>query len=444
MNEFGFSRQLRVCLGILSLLAAGCGSDDEGSGPADAAVDAAQDLRPGDTGRGAQADAAPVICPGDGGFALRPDAGVSADARPKADVAPGAPQCDPDPIEMLPTTDGQVRHCAFDIGSKNIKLLVTTMTPGDPLTLDDLRDCKAVRGLGDKTFDQKTMTPQPLPKGDLDDLAALVNDYVAICKNDKATIVGAVATEWARRATNPDEIKATFKAKTGLDLDILPTEREGAYGYTAAARGKLNQIILDSGSRSFQLSYWYEKDAEAKSISIPLGTEEAGDKYFGKPEYGTYAAARAAFVAALREATKGKLDEIKAYLADKKLDKTLSSLGDSSLMLAVQDKVRDPCNGRWVDPDRFDEINDERKRNEPLPRMRVLTTSEISSFLDKLGTNQPWYDDLRSDRVRKGYGNKMMAGLALLSFLLDELKLDTVRFTSGEMAEGVIIERAGK
>jgi hypothetical protein len=441
----------------------GCGDDEPGVdvvGGGDAGADApaaiARDgaiLPSPDAGTDAPA-ASPVADagPGPGGALACLDAGAGAPkdggvGRRDAGVVWAAPPdvtCEPRLDEPLPVVAGRVRHCAFDIGSKNVKLMISSMAPGDRLSFEEERSCKAGRNLGEKTYDTASETRRPLPVADLDALVTLLQGYAALCKIEGAELVGAVATEWARRATNPDEIKAALRSKLGVDLQILTADKEGAYGYSSATNDTPKKIILDHGSRSVQLSYWADGDPEPKVGKFALGSEEAADRFFGSAQYKDYAAARAAYVARLGELATPELAPLRERLAAGKLDKELISLGDSGVILAVEGKLRDPCNGRWVDEATYEQRSEERRMTEPRPRMRMLTAAAIKAFLTDLEKNPAWFEELRSEKIKKAYGNKVLSSLALMSYLLETHGLDRVRFVTGDMIDGFILEQVQK
>lgn len=373
------------------------------------------------------------VCPGDGGFAMAADGGMM---RVLRDAGPGQATCDPDVELRLEPLGGRQRYCAVDIGSKNVKLTTAVMIPGDLSSLISERDCKAAKNLGDKTYDQKMELPLALPMKDLEDLVTLVNDYRSICERESGKLVAAIGTEWARRATNKDEIKKALKDAVGVDFEIVTGDREGVLGYTAATRGVFNRIILDTGSRSFQISYWHEKDPAAKVVTAALGSDEASDRFFSNPIYASYGVARAAYVTHLKGLLRDQLDPLKEYLRTAKVDPFLISLGDSGLALAVDGSLIDPCNGRFVEPETYDRKSAERKGAK-----RGISAEQTRTFLAALSNNNAWFQDLRSDRLKKAYGNKVMAALALISYLFEELGLKDVQFSSAELAEGVIIEK---
>ena len=97
-------------------------------------------------------------------------------------------------------------------------------------------------------------------------------------------MLGAVATQWARTATNPDEIKTWFMAKMGFPMNIITGDQEGAYGYAAATHDQLDRIILDAGGGSFQLTYWPTGEAKPTAASLRFGHDESSAKVWTKPD----------------------------------------------------------------------------------------------------------------------------------------------------------------
>ncbi|HEY0713559.1 MAG TPA: hypothetical protein VGF45_12850, partial [Polyangia bacterium] len=55
----------------------------------------------------------------------------------------------------------------------------------------------------------------------------------------------------------------------------------------------------------------------------------------------------------------------------------------------------------------------------------------------------PLFEDLRSSRLKRVYGNKMLVFPALIALLEAELDLDEVVLVPQEMADGVLLERLG-
>ncbi len=431
---------LLVCL--LALSAGACEDDDGGSPGTTASRDAATpdtamagDAAGADAGASpdassdvAAADAAPAMCP----------------------AAPPESECDPPMSEALAAAGGRARQCAFDVGSTNVKVIITSTAAGDRSSLNGERVCKKALRLRDKVVDAMMM-PKPLAEADMDALVAQLKKYGDICTGDGGTVLGAVATQWARTATNPDEIKGWFMAKMGLPLNILSGDQEGAYGYAAASHDQPDRIILDAGGGSFQISFWATGDAKPTAISIKFGHDESSAKVWTKADFSQYGPARQAYVDELKKLIAGDaavsagLARLKELVAAGKLSGELISLGDSGVILAVEGKLQDD-KGHFVDQLTYLQRLDERRRElatvTAMGPKKTLTAEAVNTFLAQLTEKKDWFEELRAECVRKAYGGKVLGHLTLLAHLVSEYGLSPrVVFTSGEMAEGFILER---
>jgi hypothetical protein len=417
----------------LALLAAAC-EDDAGT-PADAAAPDASS----DAGR----DAAPAGADG----SAAGDASVAA----TCPAAPAELECDPPLAEALPPAGARIRQCGFDIGSTNVKLIVTSTSGADRASIEGERVCKKAMRLRDRVVDA-AMMPKALAEGDMDALVAQLKTYGDVCAADGGEVLGAVATQWARTATNQDQVKTWFLAKMGFPLEIITGDQEGAYGYAAATHGQLDRIILDAGGGSFQLSYWPTGEARPTAVSLRFGHDESSAKVWTRPEFSEYGPARQTYVGELKKlidatpATAQALARLKELVGSAKLGSELISLGDSGVILAVEGKLQD-AQGRWVDQKTYLQRLDERRRELATmpPAMgprKSLAAEDLEAFLAKLATNQQWFEDLRSECIRLAYGGKVLGHLTLLSHLIKEYALGPrVAFTSGEMGEGFILEK---
>src|SRR6185436_1149675 len=226
-------KTFHLCVCLLAL-AGGC---DDGDGGGSSMPVAATDAGAPAADTAVPAGPAPDAAPADA--ATTPDA-----AAVMCPMAPPELECDPPMAEALAAVAGRTRQCAFDVGSTNVKLVITSSAGSDRSTLDGERVCKKALRLRDKVVDAMMM-PKALAEADMDALVAQLQKYRDLCASDGGTVLGAVATQWARTATNPDEIRSWFMAKLGLPLNIITGDQEGAYGYAAASHGQMDRIILD-------------------------------------------------------------------------------------------------------------------------------------------------------------------------------------------------------
>lgn len=453
--------------------AGGAGRDVASATGVDAAaVDAPTtrtDAGPGDTGASVALcvfpDAGPDTTParpeagaadaGAADTAPRPEAGTpeagAADARPTGDGGVTLPAilCDP-PLDTAAKDDPtRERFCALDIGSRTVRVVVSSRNPMDRLSHANDRFCRTQLNLGESTINPAApmMTGFPLPAAKQAELVALANRYNEICKADKGKMLGAIATEWARRVANPDEVKAAFKAMTGIELNILSGEQEALYGYTAGSYDQPNRMTLDFGSRSFQLAHYLKGDATPTGVSYPWGSENAGDRFFSNTAACmSYAAARNSYAAQLRRDAAATLTKLKDLIKEGKLEKEIFSVGDSALILAARGYLLD-ASGKWLDPMAY-----ELKRLEGIPtppmssglERRVMKRAEVEAFTQKLIDMPAWIRELQAAPIRATYGNKILAGFALLSFLFEELDLASVTFSPLELADGFMLEQLRK
>src|SRR5688500_1708084 len=137
-------------------------------------------------------------------------------------------------LPLQPPSEGQSVRCVIDIGSRNVKLVVASMRPGEPDSFRDLRQCRTRLQLGDKSFDPGTGRGRSLPPAEQQTLTSIVNAYRRRCLEDGGQMVGAVATEWARRATNASEVLQQLGARTGIPSAAVSREDEALFGYLSA------------------------------------------------------------------------------------------------------------------------------------------------------------------------------------------------------------------
>jgi hypothetical protein len=71
----------------------------------------------------------------------------------------------------------------------------------------------------------------------------------------------------------------------------------------------------------------------------------------------------------------------------------------------------------------------------------VMTPQELVDPTRVFEQNPPLFEDLRSAKLKRVYGNKMLVYPALIALLEAELDLDEVVLVPQEMADGVLLER---
>jgi hypothetical protein len=356
---------------------------------------------------------------------------------------PATPSCQPEVTRPLPAVKGRKRHCVVDIGSRNVKLTIASIEGGDTLSLAEERTCQTRLQLGEKTYDQASQTGRPLESADRESLARVVAAYVAQCKKDGGEISGAMATEWARRTTNIADIRRTVLNRAGLEFEVLDGQREGRYGYHAATRGVRGKLVLDFGSRSVQLTYWPLGTPAPMALALPLGIDEAGDRFFGNARYRDFRAAREAFLAAFRVGGRQFLTRVARDMKQGRLSPEIYSLAENGdVPLATAGKlwegsapITDQAYAaaiKTVQPTR-DEAHGQ--------VTAVLSAGTIDELQRRLERDPALVGNLRGDRIKRIFGFKMMAFSSLVGMLAHDLKAGTVVLVPQQMADGLIVDR---
>ncbi len=371
---------------------------------------------------------------------------ASPDTAPAAAPTPPATMsCRPDPARPLSVESGRTIHCAIDVGSRNVKLVVASVGEGGAASLNDERQCRVRLQLADKTYDIKTATARALAPGDQAALATLFRAYRKQCEADGGRVEGAIATEWARRAPNGAQVKRALEEETGIRMEILDRAAEARYGYLSATRGVRGRVVLDFGSRSLQLSFWSKGVSAPEGVSVPLGIDEAGDRFFSPAAARTYADGRRALEPVLRAALAPVLGNARASLKKKNLAPELFSLGENGdLALALAGKLWTGSPLRPVSESGYAAAI---KSHSPQTDARygrvtaVLGAQPLRGIEKALEENQSLFEELRDPGLRRVYGNKILVFPVLTRVLEQELGIDTLVMVPQEMADGFLIER---
>ncbi len=359
-------------------------------------------------------------------------------------VEPIEPSCRPGVAVKLPAVQAGTRSCVVDVGSRNVKLLVAESSGADPRGLHPVRTCRARLQLGEKTQDPVSHQPKDLGEVHLLELAGLVDLYQKLCLGDGGQVKGAFATEWARKVTNYAAIQAQVKRISGIGLEAITQDREGALGYLAATKGQRGRLVLDFGSRSFQVSVWPQNALEPIIVGLPLGIDEVGERFFDADTVRNYATGEAAFVAALKASLLVNWKQ-RLKRGAGKLNRTLVSLGENGdVALALDGKLwRSGRSPKVVDEeDYLEQVAAASARVEPLfgRIMGAYDVAALRRWRMRLRNDQKLFNALRAPERRKAFGHKMLVFPALVNFLASELGIQRLVLVPDDLAMGLLVE----
>ena len=359
-------------------------------------------------------------------------------------IKPIEPSCRPDVNVQLPLLQAGTRSCVIDVGSRNVKLLVAEAPGPDPRGLHPVRTCRARLQLGEKTQDAATRQPQGLSEVHQLELAGLIDLYRQVCVGDQGRIVSTIATEWARKAPNMQAVVSRVKKGSGLAMETITQAREGTLGYLAATKGQRGRVVLDFGSRSFQVSVWPQDAPAPLIIGLPLGIDEVGERFFDAETVPNFAAGETAFVAALRASLPPNWkQQLKRSTGN--LNRTLVSLGENGdVALAIDGKL-------WTLGKKLKVVDEatylelvaaSSAQVQPLfgRIMGSYDMATLRAWTKRLRKDLGLFNALRSPNRRKAFGHKMLVYPALVTFLATELGVQRLVLVPDDLAMGVLVE----
>ncbi len=363
-------------------------------------------------------------------------------SRPSSPVPPIA--CRHDPLAARDSVDTRNRFCVIDVGSRNVKFVIASIEGKDASSIRDENQCYARLRLGEKILDPLKKFPLALQDLDTEALVRIMTQYIQICEKQGGTMRGAIASEWARQAKNPEQILNQVKTRTGMTLDILPREKEGRYGYIAATRGTPGKIVLDLGSRSMQVSYWPRGASGPDSVSLPLGIDEAASRFFDDADHRGYPATRAAFIAATGPLLGPTLLKIRAELDKGKLDKEIISLGENGdVVMALQGKLWDETTRKGIDEPTYAALI---KYFTPTqtethgPVTGFVKAADVGAVASKLDQDTDLVTSLKAGDIKNVYGSKILVFPPVMSMLAKELGIESLVLVPQEMPDGLILD----
>ncbi len=379
---------------------------------------------------------ASISCAGQGS-AGRPSQGKAAASSPPISCRPAAES------SVLPP-DARKRFCVIDVGSRNVKLTIASTATNDPKSLHEDQQCHARLGLGDKILDGRAL-PGPLLALDTEGLVRIMAAYVGICERSGGRMVGAIATEWARKATNPDYIQAQVKDRTGLALEILERDGESRYGYLAASRGVLGSIVIDFGSRSLQVSFWPVGEAQPLTVSLPMGIDAAAKQFFSGAAASGYHAANTAFLEAAGTPLVPMLARMQAEIQAGRLKKEIISLGENGdLVMALDGRLWNSKTHSGIDDAAYGSLvgGFAFTRSDTYGTVTGLVrTSDLAALPVAFQKDADLVTMLKSARSKDSYGSKMLVVPAFVSMLAKDLGVETIVLVPQQLATGVIIDK---
>lgn len=166
------------------------------------------------------------------------------------------------------------RFGLLDVGSNTIRLVV--FEKDDYQGFTELQNIKTPARLVQYLDEEKRMSEEGIEA-----LITVLRSFTDIAKEYKIKDLISIATAAIRQSTNRDEIIDRVKQEVGLDLGILPEEKEAYYGNYAVryTMDILDGVSIDIGGGSTELTYFKNKKVQ-EAHSFPFGTVSLEKQFF--------------------------------------------------------------------------------------------------------------------------------------------------------------------
>lgn len=166
------------------------------------------------------------------------------------------------------------RFGLLDVGSNTIRLVIFEMD--EHHSISELQNIKTPARLVQYLDEDKVMSEEGIQV-----LLTVLRSFLDIADRYDITKSRAIATAAIRQSTNREAIIKRVNDELGLELEILPEEREAFYGNYAVRHTMdvMDGISIDIGGGSTELTLYKNKEVKS-SHSFPFGAVSLQNQFF--------------------------------------------------------------------------------------------------------------------------------------------------------------------
>jgi exopolyphosphatase/guanosine-5'-triphosphate,3'-diphosphate pyrophosphatase len=192
---------------------------------------------------------------------------------------------------------GSRRYAVIDVGTNSVKFHVGERRADGTWTT--VADRAEVTRLGEGLDATGRLGAQPIERT-ADAVAAMVDD----AKRDGVEEIAAVGTAGLRIADNSEDFLEVVRARTGVEVEVIPGEEEARLAYLAATSGLGDSagslVVFDTGGGSSQFTFGRRREVEER-FSVNVGAARFTERFGldGVVDEATIASAREAIAADL-------------------------------------------------------------------------------------------------------------------------------------------------
>jgi exopolyphosphatase/guanosine-5'-triphosphate,3'-diphosphate pyrophosphatase len=171
--------------------------------------------------------------------------------------------------------DGSRRYAVIDVGTNSVKFHIGERdADGRWRTVVDRAE---LTRLGEGLGDQGAISEEPLERT-VSAIAGMVDE----ARRQQVAATAAVGTAGLRIARNSDQVVAAIRARTGVNVEVVPGEEEGRLAYLAVRAGLGapggSLVVFDTGGGSSQFTFGRGPHVEER-FSVNVGAVRYTERY---------------------------------------------------------------------------------------------------------------------------------------------------------------------
>ncbi len=294
----------------------------------------------------------------------------------------------------------------IDIGSNTIRLVIFEI--GEDYRLYELQNIKTPARLSQYLNEDKVMS-----QDGIDVLVNVLDNFYDVSKRYKVSKLMPMATAAIRQAANQADILKQVKKKVGIQIQIIPEEKEAFYGSYAVARTTQtkNSVTVDIGGGSTEITL-FENKKIINYHSFPFGVVTLKQLFFTDKDHNNDKA--------IEKMTQFVKEQFKSLKWLKKCQLPITAIGGSARSIAnVHQRTVDyPLGGVHGYQMSANDLND------TLELFKSLTIPELQNL-----------DGLSQDRA-----DIIIPANVVFKSLFEEVKAPVFIFSNKGLREGIIMD----
>ena len=309
------------------------------------------------------------------------------------------------------------RYAAIDIGTVTSRLFVADVDERG--AIEGIARDIAITNLGTGVDASGRLAADAIERvgAKVDEFAA----QIAQLENDGAAIdVSAVATSAARDASNSDELVARLR-RAGVELNIIPGEREAALSFTGATSAFPGEkaVVIDVGGGSSEIIAGQAGAELEHAHSFQIGCRRVTERFFTQDPPGAELVGKGA-----------------SWIADEMRD-YLTVLGDEGFFAGRVIAVAGTATSIVSMREQMEVYDSSRVHG------AVVTRRDLDELIEKL-QDMPLADRQRIVGLNPQRAPVILAGIVILRQIMEVTGIDEFTVSESDILQGIVLAAASE